>query len=519
MSRLRSALISVSDKTGIVELARALVATGTKLYASGGTQKALSDAGLPVEAAEKLSKSPEAFGGRMKTLSYPIFGGILFRRDDEIDVRDAKRLELEPIDCVVVNFYPFEKEPSIEQIDIGGPALVRAAAKNCPDVIVLTDPSQYAQVIDELKASSMVSKETAERCRARAFSRVLEYDRAIAAVYGDEAKGGKTVVRELRYGENPHQKARVIADSDSPIDWANPLTPTELSYNNILDLSAAYRLLGDLVAWAGSDARVAVIVKHGNPCGVALVSDGRPGAMARALESAWAGDPVSAFGGVIALSHEIDDGVAKFLKPYFIELIGAPGIDAKSGALQSMLQARKNLKAVRFIRVEPDRSVQVTGIAGGRLEQSNDAFEKEETLKSVTRLAFDEQRKWLAQFGILVTKALKSNAVALVREVGNNTSSFQLVGAGQGQPNRIDSLMKLAIPRAKAVLGHDALLNDCVLVSDAFFPFPDVVREARQAGVLHIVQPGGSIKDAESIAACDELGVRMAFSGVRHFRH
>lgn len=522
MLKVRSALFSVSDKTEIVELARALVATGTRIYASGGTQKTLVDAGIAVEAAEKLSKSPEAFGGRMKTLSYPIFGGILFRRGDETDLKDAKRLELEPIDCVVVNFYPFEKEPSIEQIDIGGPALVRAAAKNSPDVLVLTDPAQYGQVIGELNAKGTVTSETADRCRARAWTRVFEYDQAIARVYGDGGDGaaGVTVLRELRYGENPHQKARVIADADSPIDWTKPLTATELSYNNILDLSAAYRLLGDLVAWAGSDARAVVIVKHGNPCGVALVSEGGPEALSRALELAWAGDPISAFGGVIAFSHPIDDGVAKFLKPYFIELIGAPEMTAQSQVLQAMLQSRKNLKAVRFNRVEPDSSVQVTGIAGGKLEQTNDAFEKEESLKSMTRAPFEESRRWLAQFGILVTKALKSNAVALVREVGRSGSSvFQLLGAGQGQPNRIDSLMKLAVPRAKAVLGDDALLDECVLVSDAFFPFPDVVREAHQAGIRHIVQPGGSIKDADSVAACDELGVRMAFSGVRHFRH
>lgn len=534
--KIRRALFTVSDKQGIVELAQAMVATGTELVATGRTAQVLMDAGLRITPIEKVSGSPEAFQGRMKTLSFPVCSGILYRRGDTQDEGDLKKLGIVPIDCVVVNFYPFEKAAAtpgisraglIEEVDIGGPTLVRAAAKNAPDVLVLTDPLQYDRVIADLKASGGVSSELALGCAAEAWDRVLAYDQAIAGELGltGEGESPGTGIFKLRYGENPHQEGMLEFDPAGPIAWGAKLTPTELSYNNILDLSSAYQLASDL---CGIDpgATGVVIVKHNNPCGVALVPRALPNAQKAALLRAWEGDPVSAFGGVLVFTHPLEQETASWLAEKFIELVGAPELEVTSGPLAALLAKRKNLRAVPIRRFgEAPRRSRVA-VPGGTLTQSTDVG-LGETLKSVTRKAWPAGKDRLGKFGIAVCRALKSNAIAIVRELPPQgeaahagSGGYQLVGAGQGQPNRVEALKHLAVPRAENVLNHgDGRIEDTVMVSDAFFPFRDTVDAAHEAGITAIIQPGGSIKDAESIAACDEHGMMMAFTGTRHFKH
>lgn len=525
--RIRRALLTVSDKSGLTDLGLALSRAGAEIVATGKTAQVLKDAGIRVVPIEEVSGSPEAFQGRMKTLSFPVCSGILARRGDASDERDLERLRIRPIDCVVVNFYPFEnaaakegvsREDLIEEVDIGGPTLVRAAAKNAPDVLVLTHPSQYAQVIKELSERGEVSSGLAYRCAEAAWERVLQYDTAIARELGGRGK------LSLRYGENPHQQGVLEFDPQGPIGWPGsgepPLTAAELSYNNILDVSAAYALASDLLEIAGSTPSTGVvIVKHNNPCGVALtpIQNDPAHAQLQALKKAWEGDPVSAFGGVLVFTHPLEAPAAEFLAERFVELIAAPGLTPGVGGLYTILAKRKNLKAVRIRRFGEVPPQSVTSVPGGKLFQSTDTGLKE-SLRSVTQTAFPATKERLAKFGIAVCRSLKSNAIALVRET---QGTLQLVGAGQGQPNRVEALEKLAVPRAQEVLAaaQDGTLADCLMISDAFFPFRDTVDRAHAAGIKAIIQPGGSIKDQESIQACNEHGVAMAFTGTRHFRH
>lgn len=525
--KIGRALLSVSDKTGLVELATALVRHGAELVATGRTAGLLMEAGFQVVPVEQLSGSPEVFQGRMKTLSFQIFSGILFRRGDEKDERDAQRLRVKPIDCVVVNFYPFEatvkQKPGqtaewIENIDIGGPSLVRAAAKNAESVLILSDPTDYASVLKDLEASDEVQSVTAQQCASRAWDRVAEYDHAIASIFGS----APVKSLPLRYGENPHQKALMRIEANSPIAWDRKLTDAELSYNNILDVSAAYSLCGDLIQLNPGMTHV-VIVKHNGPCGVASWRRGES-AQLRALEKAWEGDPTSAFGGVLIFSDPIADETAGWLASRFVELVAAPGLTEASSALLMLRAKRKNLKAVLIVRFGENPDQVEVRVPGGRLLQDEDRA-LDEVLRPVTAEAFSESENHLARFGISVCRALKSNAVALVRELvteDGGAIGFQLVGTGQGQPNRVVALKSLAIPRAIEVLGRSDEkfpLSDCLLVSDAFFPFRDTVDAAAAFGIRKIVQPGGSARDSESIEACNQNGIAMAFTGVRHFRH
>ncbi len=525
--QIRRALLSVSDKAGLAELGQALHQSGSELVATGKTAQVLREAGLPVTPIEQVSGSPEAFQGRMKTLSFPVCSGILYRRGDSSDEQDLAKLGIVPIDCVVVNFYPFEQAAAqsgisraelIEQIDIGGPTLVRAAAKNAPDVLVLTDPAQYGQVISELRAGA-VSEQTSQACALRAWQRILDYDRAIADRLSGRALSGG---RKLRYGENPHQEGYLSVDSDSPIAWDDPLTPAEISFNNVLDFSGAYQLVGDLLE-ADPGAASVVIVKHNNPCGVARIPFSSPEklgeAQRTALLRAWEGDPVSAFGGVVVFSHPIQPESAEWLSTKFVELVGAPALRAQSPELVLLLQKRKNLKALRVERFGVLPQELSVNVPGARLLQTSDQGPDPE-LRSMTRAQFQDTKRALARFAIECARALKSNALAIVREIPGIPGSCQLIGTGQGQPNRVEALEKLALPRAQAVLRETGgRLSEAVLASDAFFPFRDTVDIAARAGIRFIVQPGGSIKDQESIDACDEHGVAMAFTGRRHFRH
>ncbi len=511
--KIHRVLLSVSDKTGLVDLAQAMHRAGAELYASGGTFKVLQEAKIPCRLAEELAETPEAFQGRMKTLSFKIFSGILARRTDMKDKLDWERLNIKLLDAVVVNFYPFQKNLDknlsraelVELIDIGGPALVRAAAKNAPDVVVLTDPGQYAEVITQLSSQGGIDQATAKKVAAQAWDLVTDYDLSIQSVFGTEKK-------TLRYGENPHQKASLKTHRNSPLDWNHPLTSTELSYNNIVDLSSAYFLARDLKA-AFPDRTSVVIVKHNNPCGVATVSKSAPKAQLRALEKAWACDPVSAFGGVLIFTDEVSTEILDYFQSRFVELISAPRL--KSTDLKELLNQRKNLKAVMVRHWDLDSSFMQMSVAGGLLTQSFDQ-QIEEPLNGVTEVAWPTKWNALAHFGIFCNKTLKSNSVCLVQ--ADSEGDYRMVGAGQGQPNRIEAMEKLAIPRAQSILNKTDL-NDCILISDAFFPFRDSVDVAARAGIRYIVQPGGSIKDSTIIAACNEHKIAMAFTGYRHFRH
>lgn len=505
----KRALLSVTDKTGLVELARALHDQGAELVATGGTAKVLKESGLPVTPIEAISGAVEAFQGRMKTLSFPVCSGILYRRDDAQDLKDAERLKIPRIDVVVVNFYAFDG--TIDQIDIGGPTLVRAAAKNKDGVLVLTEPSLYPQVIAALRTERAISDALRERCAASSWMHVLEYDRSIAEAYGPR--------KALRYGENPHQDAKLLLDRDSPIDWEAAQARVELSYNNLLDLSAAYELMSELLA-AFPQSAATVIFKHLNPCGVSLI-DSKPARLSETLEQAWAGDPISAFGGVIVFSKAPDAACLEWLGDRFVDAIAYPGADAQDAFLSALLKKRKNLKWVNIRRFGEAPGSQSIRIPGGLLVQSTDRG-VQETFKSVTRRPFPKERENLARFGVAVCRSLKSNAVCLVRASDGAREGFQLIGSGQGQPNRIEALTKLCIPRARSTMEAAATgadLSDALLISDAFFPFPDAVEAAHAAGIQWIVQPGGSIKDAEVVAKADALGVGMAMTGVRHFRH
>ena len=518
--KIRRALLTVSDKSQVVELGRTLADAGVEIVATGKTGELLKDAGITVIPIEKISGSPEAFQGRMKTLSAAVCSGILYRRGDAKDEADLKKLSILPIDCVVVNFYPFEKAilrdgithaEKIEEVDIGGPTLVRAAAKNSAHVLVLTDPSQYAAVISDLTASGEVSRSVVDRCAAESWDKVSHYDLAIAEELGADRKFKK----KLRYGENPHQKASLKFDPAGPIDWETSLTPHELSYNNIWDLSSAYTLMSDLKVLSPSSESV-VIVKHNNPCGVSVVPSGAD-AQLQALKQAWEGDPTSAFGGVLIFSSPLTTAVSHWLSERFVELVAAPGLTPGCESLQIMLPRRKNLKAVAIRRFGESPVQSMIAVPGGVLIQDTD-LGLSDPLKCVTTTVWPTGKNQLGLFGIAVTRALKSNAVALVREISGG--GFQLVGAGQGQPNRIEALEKLAVPRALDVLKSvGGSISECVLISDAFFPFRDTVESAQRAGIRAIIQPGGSIKDSESIAACNESGIAMVFTGVRHFKH
>ncbi|HAR37342.1 MAG TPA: bifunctional phosphoribosylaminoimidazolecarboxamide formyltransferase/IMP cyclohydrolase PurH [Porphyromonadaceae bacterium] len=514
--KIRRALLSVSDKNGVVELGRALHAAGTELIATGNTAKILREAELPITPIEEVSGSPEAFQGRMKTLSFPVFSGILHRRGSSPaslkDLEDLRSLGLGPIDCVIVNFYPFEKTAArtgitrpelIEEIDIGGPSLVRAAAKNSPDVLVLTSPAQYSAVIAELGQEGMVSCALAERCAAECWDQVLAYDSAIASQLGAGAR------LALRYGENPHQKGYLSIDADSAIAWPRnkeeQLTPAELSYNNILDISAAYGLTGDLLEIGSSAKQLGtgvVIVKHGNPCGCAWA-----GSQLEALERAWEGDPVSAFGGIVVTNRPVDKEAAAAIHEIFFEVIIAPAYDKE--ALDILFQKKNRIILVLKSPEKATQQLQYRSVLNGMLVQDkNESVQSAENLQVMTQTAPGDRETQDLLFANILVKHTKSNAIVLAKDK-------QLIASGTGQTSRVDAL-KQAIEKA-AAFHFD--LQGAVMASDAFFPFPDCVEIAHQAGITAVIQPGGSIRDTESVAYCDQHGLAMVTTGVRHFKH
>lgn len=522
--KITRALLSVSDKTGIVALGRFLHENDVEILSTGGTARALRDAGVPLKMVEDWTGFPECFSGRLKTISPMIYGGLLYRRDNPSHQADATRLGMQPIDLVVCNLYPFTKhvelksgdEELIENIDIGGPCMIRAAAKNHEHVVVCASPRHYQDLMEAMGADGgATGLEFRRRMSIEAYRATAEYDAAIAAELGrrldPSSEDFPRVVdlsrqTQLRYGENPHQRAILATGPDAGVASATILQGKELSWNNLLDADAAWRLASDLALF--SDQPAVAVIKHGNPCGVAVAKT-----PSDALKNAWEQDAVSSFGSIISSTHAIDEGMARFLDERFCEVILAPAFTPEA---RQILSRKKSLRLMKLDLLAPRREVSVRSISGGFLVQEEDAGLDME-MAEMTTLKLDGMNRDAARFGAIVSKHLKSNAIALVCKT---PSGFELAGAGMGQPNRIDSLVKLALPRAHDNLRRMGLaMSAVVMASDAFFPFADTVESAAAAGIKAIVQPGGSIRDSEVIEACNRLGVAMAFTGRRHFRH
>ncbi|HEX7675135.1 MAG TPA: bifunctional phosphoribosylaminoimidazolecarboxamide formyltransferase/IMP cyclohydrolase [Bdellovibrio sp.] len=507
MRKIQRALLSVSDKTGLVELATALHKNNVELIASGGTAKALEQAGLPVTLVEKLSGKAEAFQGRMKTLSFEISSALLFRRNDTSDVQTAESMNIAPIDLVVVNLYPFHETRNkgasfaecVENIDIGGPTMLRAAAKNHESVTVLCEPSQYPSFLENYQAhQGSTSEDFRRECAAKVFTMTAFYDMAIAG-YMTQNSG-----KQLRYGENPHQEAVLLEDPfQQGLAHKKSLQGKEMSYNNFLDADFAVQALKDLWNWQGEYAHPsAVVVKHNTPCGMAIAET-----PLRALEMAWKGDEKSSFGGVLALSFPITKEIATFFQDKFVEVILAPSFTEEA---QGML--KKNCRLVE-VDLKKQSTWQVRTIEGGALLQQQDTFSTEH-FKTVTERTLPKEKEKLAAFAFLCVKNLKSNAIAVCAQKNNE---FEMVTLGSGQTNRVDCIEKLVIPRLKDKGVQNA--SEMVLASDAFFPFADSIEIASKVGVKYIVQPGGSIKDNEVIAEANRREMAMIFTGQRHFLH
>ncbi|KTF03746.1 Bifunctional purine biosynthesis protein PurH [Trueperella bernardiae] len=506
------ALISVSDKSGIAQFAQVLQQAGYDLISTGSTAKVIAELGLPVTPVEKVTGFPEIFDGRVKTLNPFIHGGILARRgtDDEV----MAELGIEAIDVVVVNLYPFVQtvasgaapEECVEQIDIGGPALIRAAAKNHRDVAVVTDPAQYARVAEELAAGGL-TVEFKRELAAVAFAHTAAYDSAIAAWFAGQAGANAlpaelaprwTKAAGLRYGENPHQAAALYEDaSGAGLAHATQLGGKPMSFNNYQDTEAALR-----AAYDHPEPAVA-IVKHANPCGVAIADD-----VAAAHARAHACDPLSAYGGVVAANRPVTAAMAEQLGPIFTEVVAAPDFDPDALAL---LQTKKNL---RILRVAPtEGGLDIRPISGGAVVQERDTLGERDQIVSWELVAgepADAETAADLEFAWRSVRCVKSNAILLAREGAT-------VGVGMGQVNRVDSC-KLAVERANT-LGDGERARGAVAASDAFFPFADGFEVLAKAGVRAVVQPGGSIRDEEVIAAAKAAGVTMYLTGTRHFAH
>ncbi|MCC7354584.1 MAG: bifunctional phosphoribosylaminoimidazolecarboxamide formyltransferase/IMP cyclohydrolase [Anaerolineae bacterium] len=504
------ALLSTYDRTGLADFARGLVALGYELVASGGTARALGAEGLPVTPVESLTGYPEMLGGRVKTLHPAIHGGILARRTPE-HLAELAQHGLAPIDLVAVNLYPFSQTvarpgvtlaEAVEQIDIGGVALLRAAAKNFASVWVVCDPADYPQVLQSLQAGSS-GDEMRRRLAEKAFRHTAAYDAAIAAYLARPADTflpsqlalPLVKAQDLRYGENPHQQAALYRLAGSEPAFTQ-LQGKELSYNNLLDLDAAWGLVQEF-----SEPAV-VIIKHTNPCGCATA-----GSLAEAYPLALAGDPVSAFGGIIAVNRELDAATVEAIGSLFVEVLVAPAYAAP--ALERLARKR-DCRVMRATGTEAARW-SLRAVADGILVQTPDvSAEAPQAWRVVTRQQPAPEQLRALSFAWRVCKHTKSNAITLARSEGVN---YYLVGTGAGQMSRVDSV-RLAVAKAGAERARGA-----VLASDAFFPFADGVEEAARAGVQAIVEPGGSKRDDEVIAAADAAGIALCFTGVRHFRH
>jgi phosphoribosylaminoimidazolecarboxamide formyltransferase/IMP cyclohydrolase len=536
--KIRRALISVSDKTGIVDFARELQGFGVEIISTGGTAKALRDAGIEVRDVSDVTGFPEMMDGRIKTLHPKIHGALLGLRDNDGHVAAMREHGIEPIDMVVVNLYPFEQtiaragvtlEEAIEQIDIGGPAMIRSAAKNFRTVAVLVSPGSYSEVMREIQGSQgALSLNTRSRLARRAFNRTFVYDSVVFQYLASQATEerqtqgnaeasatgsvGSTFtltatsrslvnhfdlyldkLHDLRYGENPHQIAALFGIGRAGgIAGAEVLSGKEMSFNNYVDADAAWQLVSDF------DDLACAIIKHTNPAGVALGASGE-----ESYRKALACDPVSAFGGIVAFNRNVDQAAAHAVTEIFIEVIVAPDYEA---AALDVLKAKKNLRVLRASTPETNEALEYKQISGGMLVQTRDTHRlKREGLKVVTKREPSEEEIADLLFAWTVCKHTKSNAIVYVRD-------RQTVGVGAGQMSRVDSV-KIGAMRAQLPT------TGSVLASDAFFPFRDGLDEAAKHGITAIIQPGGSVRDAEVIAAADQHGLAMVFTDVRHFKH
>ena len=521
---VRRALISVFDKTGVVDFARALAGAGVTLVSTGGTHRTLRDAGLAVDEVSEVTGFPECFDGRVKTLHPKIHGGILFRRDLGAHVDKATELEIEPIDLVVVNLYPFEaardkpgatRDEIVEMIDIGGPGMVRAASKNHDAVGVVTDPAQYERVQSEIVENGGLSFQTRRELAVAAFRETARYDAAIAAWLAADADTSTNGVQfpdvlqltyrrgaTMRYGENPHQAAALYLDPGQSGEFGpyQVLGGKALSYNNLLDAQAALNLARDLDAVADGGAACAVI-KHQTPCGAAVAAD-----VAAAYERAFSGDPMSAFGGIVAFNRPIDADTLRTMiaTKQFVEVVIAPSIDeAALEVAQGASGGWKNTRLVAVPQASPPRW-DLRPVEGGLLVQTPDAGEYGGFEVKSSRAPTDAEVADL-RFADVIAKHVKSNAIVLVKD-------RVLVGSGGGQTSRVDAV-ELAVKKA----GDRA--QGAVLGSDAFFPFADGLHAAAAAGVVAAIEPGGSKRDDEVIAAADKAEMVLVFTGTRHFRH
>lgn len=517
MSKIHRALISVHDKTGLHELAKFLAARKIEIISTGGTARFLKERGIAVTPIEQITGFPEILDGRVKTLHPKIFGGLLARREVAAHLEQSQSHGISLIDLVIVNLYPFREviakpevalADAIENIDIGGVALIRAAAKNFAHVGVVTNPAQYAGVMAEVeKTGGELSEATRRELAVAAFAHTAQYDAAINAYLQGETAADKLPasfsialekIQDLRYGENPHQRAAFYRDSlsrEKGIVSAAQLQGKELSYNNIADADAALAIVRSFREPG------AVIIKHANPCGVATGAT-----LVEAYQNAKATDPVSAFGGIISFNREVDGETAAAVAELFAEVILAPAFNVEA---QRILASKKNLRLLALSDFQNWTSIEFKKVAGGVLVQDQDTREDDEKLFKIVTKRQPTAAEWAAlRFGWKVVRYVKSNAIVYC-------AADRTIGIGAGQMSRVDASL-LAIEKAQRA---GLSVKGTVMASDAFFPFPDGVEAAAQAGATAVIQPGGSVRDADVIAAADRHNLAMVLTGVRHFRH
>jgi phosphoribosylaminoimidazolecarboxamide formyltransferase/IMP cyclohydrolase len=525
--KIKTALVSVFNKENLDKIIYKLKELDVKILSTGGTKSFIESLGVEVTSVESLTGYPSILGGRVKTLHPKVFGGILSRRDNQGDVSQLTEYEIPEIDLVIVDLYPFEdtvasgagEQDVIEKIDIGGISLIRAAAKNFKDVVIVPSKKEYQPLLDLLNEKNGETSMAERKWYAgQAFAVSSHYDAAIFSYFnqGEDSSMERISLNNghvLRYGENPHQKATFFKFQNTPgeITLANAevLQGKALSYNNMLDADAAWKSASDAYhSVTHIENKVAVsVIKHLNPCGLAV-----SGNIMQSLEMAWAGDPISAFGSILFFTDTVTKEVAEWFGKKFVEIIIAP---AFTGEALEVLGKKKNLRVLVIpVKKEITGEKLFRSISGGMLVQDEDEG-MDSKLETVTAKEFDSTKANLAKFGITACKHLKSNAIAVVSEGENG--AFWLTGAGMGQPNRLDSLKNLTMPRFNMKEGVD--IENSVLISDAFFPFRDSIEAANEYGVKYIVEPGGSIRDEEVIEACNEFGIAMAFTGRRHFKH
>lgn len=513
----KKALVSVSDKAGVVEFARGLADAGVEIYSTGGTKKAIADSGVPVRSVSELTGFPEIMGGRVKTLHPKVHGGILSDMSDEGHVRDMEANGIEKLDIVAVNLYPFAEtlkgggthSELIEKLDIGGPTMVRASAKNYAFTTIITSPSDYETVLREMKEGG-ISYSTRERLASKAFHHTAEYDKMISGYFGDYIAGTHGAEKgaesssegtPLRYGENPHQKAWLRQSDALPFESVfKKLHGKELSYNNIIDIDASAALINE---FRHEESAVCSIIKHTNPCGVGLGKG-----TIEAFERAFATDNVSPFGGIIAINKELDEQFAERIHSMFMEVIIAPSY---SDAAMEILTKKKDrrLLTIDYAMLMEAGKLMTKSVYGGELIQERDGLMVAPSeLKTVTKRQPTEEEMKALMLNWKVCKHVKSNAIVYGDMYGT-------LGIGAGQMSRVDS-SRIAVEKSK-LMGLD--LKGSVVASDAFFPFADGLLQAVEAGATAVIQPGGSVRDEEVIKAADDNGVAMVFTGNRHFKH